>query len=568
MSGGLRKFLAPLPLGLLALLLPTVAYATISVQSPTANTSITAPVHFAASATPVSTYPITALQVYVDSQLLYTLNSKAIDVFLPLAIGTHTIVFKAWDTSGAFQLLTQNNTVRYGVSVASPSAGESVTSPLHISAQANAATTIVAMAVYVDDVLKVRNSYATVDSTLALTAGQHNVVIQAWDSAMPQNVYKESRMVNVMTTRPTLNARDQFLQAKFQAGVTHIDGRYGFTTNNFLLEGGSAIRSLGAHGIFVYLYPQFRTSYPDKSMVMWPSTDPTTLTQLAQTTPYKQLFAMNYDVFVLTTFTFTNSDNILNFNTDATAAAREEQEIYDLAKYLLNTYKGTGKTFILKNWETDEFALQGNYAVNISSNWLSALDSWFEARQRGVTRARNDAGNPAGIAVFHAVEVSRVLDYVDHGLIRTTNAILPVVNPDMVTYSSYDSTLAGTDSTSLTSVMNTALNTIKRFAPDLNFLRSRRILISEYGLFENELPTETTWRATTILRDARAAGLSGAFLWQLYDNECKESDGSYYPVDSTFGTTPYPADSDCEGLWLRKPDGTYSTVLSIASPYW
>lgn len=562
-----RGLLLRFPL-LFVLSLSTSLYAGISVKSPSAGASVTSPVRFTASATPTGTAAIVAMQVYADGKLLYTLNTKSLDVYIPLAIGAHQVSIKAWDSAGANQLVSQSNTVRYGVSVASPMAGETVKSPMHISASSVSSTPIVAVQVYVDNVLKTSSSSSTIDTTLSLAAGTHVVVVQAFDSSSPHKVYKEARTVNVVTTQTAIGGRDLFLQKKYQAGVTHIDGRYGFTNSNFLVEGGSAIRTLGAHAIFVYLYPEFRTSYPDKSSVMWPAADPTTLTQLAQTAPYKQLFNMNYDVFVLTVFTFTNTDQILNFNTDTTAAPREEKEMYDLAMYLLNTYKGTGKTFILKNWETDEFALQGNYTANISSTWVSALTSWFKARQSAVSRARQDAGNPAGVAVLHAIEVSRVLDYTDLHLTRTINAVVPTAKPDMVTYSSYDSTLAGTDSTSMTSAMNRAVNAIKALTPDYNFLRSRRVLISEYGLFENERPTETTWRTTTILKNAKSQGLSGAFHWQLYDNECKQADGTYFPVDSSVGSSPRPVNGDCRGLWLRRPDGTYSTVLSILSGYW
>jgi hypothetical protein len=563
---GARRYAFALAFPLILFLVAAPAWGTISV-APSASTVQTSPVHYVATASSTTSLPVNAMAIYVDGTLAYTVGSHSLDTFIPVGVGVHSVTVQAWDTAGNVQVSAQTLTVGYGVSVASPAAGASVTSPVHISAQSQAPLAVTGTAVYVDGVLKASNHTAAMDANVSLPAGSHYVVVQSWDSS--GKVYKSSRTINVVTSGTRLRARDQFLQQGFQAGVAHIDGRYGFTTNNFLVEGASSARNLGAHAIFVYLYPGFRASYPDKNAGLWPSTAVTSLAQLAQTAPYQNLFSMNFNLYVLTALTFSNGgDNVLSFNTNPNAAVTEEQEMYDLTLYLLNTYKGTGKTFILKNWETDQLALAGNYGANISSDWISALQKWFTARQRGVERARQDAGNPAGVAVLNAIEVSRVLDYAYYGLARTINTVVPAVRPDMVTYSSYDSTKAGTDSTSLAAVMNQALNTIDSLAPDPQYLRRRRILISEYGLFENSQTTDWTWRANTILSTASGSGLSGAFLWQLYDNECTTSSGSYYPVDSTWGTSPRPGDADCLGLWLVKPDGTDSAVLSIVKSYW
>ena len=159
------------------------------------------------------------------------------------------------------------------------------------------------------------------------------------------------------------------------------------------------------------------------------------------------------------------------------------------------------------------------------------------------------------------------LDYVLYGKVRVINAVVPGVKPDMVTYSSYDSSLAGTNSTTTAAVMNQALNAIKSLTPDPLGLGSHRILISEYSLSENVFPTETIWRTQTILQTSKSAGLLGAFLWQIYDNNCKTSSGAYYPADSSWGS-PRPTNSQCRGQWLVRPDGSGSSVLTVLSPYW
>jgi protocatechuate 3,4-dioxygenase beta subunit len=387
-----------------------------------------------------------------------------------------------------------------------------------------------------------------------------------------------TRILRIFTILVTLasasfaqSARDQLLDTPFQAGVTHVQGNYGFTQDNFLIEGANRVNTFGSDAIFIYMEPQFRSRYPDKSnSPSWPAGTPSTLTELAQTAPYKAMLGMPFKTFVITAYAFTTMDSVENFAINPDAAAFEEQEFYDLTRYLLMTYAGTGKTFILKIWEGDYTGLQSfDTTKDISPTMIDAMNIWLKARQRGISRARNDAGNPSGVGVFHAVEAARVLDYSRSGLTRLINAVVPVVKPDMVSYSSYEASLAGTDAASAAATIREALDVIKSLAPDPLNLGNKRIFISEYGLFENERPAdEVVWRTNTILQTSQAAGIFGAFLWQLFDNECTQSDGSDFPTDTSPGDALRPTNSQCRGLWLVKPDGATSPVLPLISPYW
>src|SRR5882724_1711275 len=81
---------------------------------------------------------------------------------------------------------------------------------------------------------------------------------------------------------------------RFTAGVAHIDGRYRFTQNNYLLEGAQKIKDLGSDSIFIYLTPWFRSDYPDQSTASWPASDPASIVGVAQTGPYDQVFHMTF----------------------------------------------------------------------------------------------------------------------------------------------------------------------------------------------------------------------------------------------------------------------------------
>ena len=357
--------------------------------------------------------------------------------------------------------------------------------------------------------------------------------------------------------------------SKFAAGIAHVSGNYGFTQNNFLVEGAQKISQLGSDSIFIYLTPYFRTEYPDQASNQWPVTDPTDLTALAQTKPYDTVLNLPFSTIVLTAYTFANADGVPGLSASPDRLKAEENEFYQLTKYLYSHFEGSGKTFVLKNWEGVWIGLgQGNITGNISPGMVQDMIAWLTARQRGVTRARNEAVSPTGVQVFNAAEVNRVLDYAQNGMTRVINAVVPKVNADMVTYSSYDSTAIGTDAATVQSSLSLALKTIEKMAPDPMGLGNRRILISEYGLYENSLAGGTSWRPSTILSTAKQEGIYGAFLWNVYDNECAEPNGQAAPVDTPTGNPLRPADNQCRGLWVVRPDGSTSPVLSVLRQYW
>ncbi len=350
----------------------------------------------------------------------------------------------------------------------------------------------------------------------------------------------------------------------FRSGVAHTDGRYGFTPQNFLIEGAQRLMALGSKSAFIYMTPNFRNTYPDRGAPMWPAADPQSLAQLAQTVPYQVFFNAPFQSYVLTAYSFANNDRVSAFVDDTNAAAAEEQEFYDLTRHLLTTYAGTGKVFILKHWEGDSIGTAFNWGSSIPPNMVTAMINWLQARQRGVERARKDAGAVNDVGVFTAVEVNRVFDFSEKGLTRVVNAVLPYINADLVSYSSYDSSLRGQDPPSTAAAMKQALQVIDQYAPDPLGLGKRRIFISEFGLFESER-SDAVWRAKAILDTAKSAGLLSAFFWQLYDNECT-ANGNYFPVDSSPGQAR-PVANQCRGLWMIRPDGSLSPVASIIQKY-
>src|SRR5579859_1219290 len=84
---------------------------TVNVCSPAANATVNSPVKVVAAAK--STVKITAMQIYVDSKLVFsTPNTSTISTDVPMARGAHTLVVKAWDSSGKSFFTTRKITVQ------------------------------------------------------------------------------------------------------------------------------------------------------------------------------------------------------------------------------------------------------------------------------------------------------------------------------------------------------------------------------------------------------------------------------------------------------------------------
>ena len=90
-----------------------------------------------------------------------------------------------------------------GVTVSSPTNGSTVGSPVHVVASASSTHTITAMRIYVDNVSVYFIRSSKIDTSVAMSAAKHNVVVQAWDSAGVVSKAAVSITVSTGSTTPT-----------------------------------------------------------------------------------------------------------------------------------------------------------------------------------------------------------------------------------------------------------------------------------------------------------------------------------------------------------------------------
>lgn len=157
----------------------------VTVSRPAIASNVISPVKMTAFATTASGRSITGWWLYVDGVGKY--HAGAVNSIAPsiiTSLGSHTILVRAWDSTGAYgsQAFTVN--VRpVAVNVSNPLNAAQVTSSISVAATAVSANPIASWTVYVDSGIAHRQNYGnTLSTTLNLTPGTHKVTVRSWDN--------------------------------------------------------------------------------------------------------------------------------------------------------------------------------------------------------------------------------------------------------------------------------------------------------------------------------------------------------------------------------------------------
>jgi len=331
-------------------------------------------------------------------------------------------------------------------------------------------------------------------------------------------------------------------------GVVHVAGRYHLTDKDFLDEGADQILALGARVIKVWFYgkdhKRVANAYSYNSN--WPRVE--TLVEGAQTPYYRALFEKPFHTYVLMVTSLGRDDGYWRKGITETQKQDERRQFYELTRYLLTAYKGTGKTFILQHWEGD-WMVRGSFdgRADPTDASLQNMVAWLNARQAGVDRARREVGQH-GVRVYHAAEVNRVVSSMRDGSPNMVNKVLPYTHLDLVSYSAWDSVTAHYADPN---VLRDALDFIAAHVPDSPDFGSRNVYLGEFGMPENSYSLQQIQAAVpNAVRTGLDWGCPYLLYWQLYCNEQKDS--SVKP--------PVKSNDAVKGFWLIRPDGTRSPV--------
>jgi len=331
-------------------------------------------------------------------------------------------------------------------------------------------------------------------------------------------------------------------------GVTHVAGRYHLTDKDFLNEGADQILALRSRVIKVWFYGK-RHEHPDSVYPYnsdWPKVE--SLAEGAQSPYFQKLFSKPFTTYILVVTALGRQDNYWRNGVTQEQKQDEQRQFYELTRFLLKTYKGTGKTFVLQHWEGD-WMIRGSVDEKIdpSPMAIQGMIDWLNARQAGVNQARKETGQD-GVRMYHAAEVNRVVSSMRNGKINVVNAVLPHTKLDLVSYSAWDSAL---EHYQKPQVLREALDFIAANMADSNDFGNKNVYLGEFGIPENLYTLEQIQKAIpNSVQTALAWGCPYIVYWQLYCNELK--DNKERP--------PVRSNDAVRGFWLIRPDGSKSWV--------
>lgn len=339
-------------------------------------------------------------------------------------------------------------------------------------------------------------------------------------------------------------------------GTAHVSGRYHFTSQPFLIEGADQVQRLGFGGLKLW-FTSLERGYRFNST--WDLPAHYTYVDLARHPYFQAAFARPFNVIALELYPAAIRDTKgvgLDLLDPTTDFREDEAQIYALTKYLLETYRDRDVTFLLQNWEGD-WMFRGASRKQWLTGDIPDLEArvdlfvrWFNARQRGVERARAEVTGTR-CRVFHAVEVNKVFDSLQ-GLPTLTTHVLPKIRPDYISWSCYDGLKTEARNADKTAVgLWQGLEIIQHYARTVQHDAAGRpaVFIGEIGFPEQVVtPESAVEMMDSALGVFFARQIPYFFYWELYCNERK--DGSRNPV-----TTPESA-QELRGFWLIKPDGT------------
>jgi phosphatidylinositol-3-phosphatase len=167
----------------------------VTILSPAPNASSYSPMFVSGLA--VDPTPVIAIQVYVDSNLVYEVSGTGIKDSISLPLGKHSLTVQAWNKAGStYKRTIDVNIVGIPITISLPKPNAIVTSPVTVSASAPSNSSVQTMQIYIDDVMSYQVSGKSVSHSFTLSAGQHKLVAKGWDNSGGQWYTVENITVN------------------------------------------------------------------------------------------------------------------------------------------------------------------------------------------------------------------------------------------------------------------------------------------------------------------------------------------------------------------------------------
>jgi len=171
------------------------ATASVTVTSPTNNSTVPLSTTVVASATPYSSsYHVSAMQILVNGSKVYSTSSSSLSHAVSLINGSNKIMVKAWDTGGHYfekvvyatgsSSASPTSSTGAGVSISSPANNSTVALSTIVAASAtpSGSHAIDAMQVLVNGSKVYSTTSSTLSKTITVNSGSNKIMVKAWDT--------------------------------------------------------------------------------------------------------------------------------------------------------------------------------------------------------------------------------------------------------------------------------------------------------------------------------------------------------------------------------------------------
>jgi len=341
---------------------------------------------------------------------------------------------------------------------------------------------------------------------------------------------------------------------------------------------------LGTHVLKLWFSYQdaITQGYPNTDALgsTYPNTNlgsPNSLTDLASSAPMAKVFTdPNFNTYILEAFEFcqkttsgawegtewrSTSGTTFNFGTDVQTCVYND--FYNLTTYLLKTYSGSGKTFVLQNWESDNALNPNQFNIvpsatetcinSAEANYPAAycqtianMQTWLTARWNGVNDARRDnETSTSNVTVAAAAEINRIPGWNTTGYPYPTalQLVIPSLHMDLYSCSCYHADLPPYLQT-----LGPLLQTVRSYivTPSLGanseptLYGTNNFYIGEFGSPEDANYSNNQWTETSSrlqrynvgeqVQEALANGVRWLMYWQVYTNGPLASSGNTIPA--------------------------------------
>lgn len=295
----------------------------------------------------------------------------------------------------------------------------------------------------------------------------------------------------------------------YAIGTQTIGAAYGFTKEPRICETAKAILEMGSNTIKFHMSKDSNGRKPGSEPKI------SSLMELARDDPaHRQVLDMPFAYYLIWAYPFDGASWRKPISSDD--RAKEYREMYEFAVYLLKTYNGTGKRFYLGHWEGDWY-LHANYDPNadVPDEKIQGMVDWLTVRQKAVDDARKRTPHQ-DVEVYNYAEANLV-KIAFEGKCCMANDVIPKVNLDYVSYSSYDTEHNP-------ELLAKALDYLESKLQPKAGIEGKRVFIGEYGFpAENHTPEKQDEKSRQVMRTALVWGCPFILYWEMYNNEIDDA---------------------------------------------